>query len=112
MTDLIESVSRNENHTVVRLNGEIDLHRSPELHHALVDLCNEKPRRLIVNLSKVQYIDSSGIGSLVDVFRRLKRGGGALFLVSPSERVTSVLEITRLNEFFTIVADEQQALSA
>lgn len=111
MIDLIESVTRGENHIIVRLNGEIDLHRSPELHQTLVDLCNEKPSRLIVHMSKVQYIDSSGIGSLVDVFRRLKRGGGTLYLVAPSERVKSVLEITRLNEFFTIVADEQQALA-
>lgn len=110
MTDVIRSVSRVEGGTVVHLEGEIDLNRSPTFHEALVELCREEPQRMVVNLSDVEYIDSSGIGSLVDIHRRLKREDRRLILVAPSERVASVLEITNLDQFFTIVSGEQEAL--
>lgn len=110
MSDIIRSISRVPGGTVVELTGEIDLHQAADFHEALVDLCDERPERLIIHLSAVDYIDSSGVGSLVEICRRLKREGGKLILVAPSERVGSVLEITKLNQFFTIVPTEQEAL--
>jgi len=95
---------------VVHLHGEIDLHQSPGLHEALVDLCSERPARLILNMSEVSYIDSSGVGSLVEIFRRLKRDKGAFVLVAPGPRVMSVLEITRLDKFFAIVSTQEEAM--
>ncbi len=109
MSDVIREVVKNEHGTVVDLAGEIDLHQSPALHQALAELCDESPKRLILKLAEVKYIDSSGIGSLVDIFRRLKRTDGNLVLVSPSERVSSVLEITRLDKFFPIATSEEEA---
>lgn len=110
MSEVIQSVSRVPGAIIVELTGEIDLNQSPSFHEALVDLCGEEPERLIVHLSKVDYIDSSGVGSLVEIYRRLKRKGHKMILVAPSERVGSVLEITRLDQFFTIVPTEQEAM--
>lgn len=110
MTDVIQSVSRVQGAIVVQLTGDIDLNQSPSFHQALVDLCAEEPDRLIVHLSRVDYIDSSGVGSLVEIYRRLKRQGRKMILVAPSKRVGSVLEITKLDKFFTIVPTEQEAL--
>lgn len=109
MSDLIRDVAKKEHGTVVSLTGEIDLHHSPGLHKHLADLCAENPKRLILNLTDVNYIDSSGIGSLVEIFRRMKKTDGSLVLVAPSERVRSVLEITRLDKFFLIAASEEEA---
>jgi len=110
MTEMIQHVERSDGDIVVRVAGEIDLSRSPEFHQALVDFCSEKPRRLILNMSGVEYIDSSGVGTLVEVFRRLKKDHRTMVLVSPSERVSGVLEITKLDQFFTIVATEREAM--
>ncbi len=112
MSEVIRAIDRDDDMTTVRLGGEIDLHQSPGFHSRLVELCDEKPQRLILDLSQVDYIDSSGVGSLVEIFRRLKKEQRRLILVAPSARVSSVLEITRLDQFFTIVDDHEQARSA
>ncbi len=109
MSDLIQCVEKSDHGTVVSLCGDIDLHHSPALHLALANLCAEEPKRLILKLADVSYIDSSGIGSLVEIYRRMKKTNGSLVLVSPSERVRSVLEITRLDKFFPIAASEEEA---
>ena len=111
MSDVIESVVRQDEGIVVRLVGEIDLNHSPQFHQRLVELCNENPRRLILDLSDVQYIDSSGVGSMVDIFRRLKKKQFTMILVNPSARVRALLEITRLDEFFTMATTADEALA-
>lgn len=110
MSELILDITRKDSGTVVRLHGDIDLHRSPGLHECLVDICGEGPVRLILDMSKVNYIDSSGVGSLVDIYRRLKRSKNAFVLVAPGPRVMSVLEITRLDKFFAIVNTQEEAM--
>ena len=108
MNEVIRKVERRDDAIVVHAFGEIDLQHSPGFHQALVGLCAEQPKRLIVHLSEVTFIDSSGVGSLVDIFRRMNGQGGELVLHSPSQRVRSVLEITRLNRFFTIVGSGEE----
>ena len=110
MSDVIRDITREDSGTIVHLQGEIDLHQSPGLHEALVDICGEKPARLILNMADVRYIDSSGVGSLVEIYRRLKREKGAFVLVAPGSRVMSVLEITRLDKFFAIVNTQEEAM--
>ena len=98
--------------TVVVLTGEVDLHHTPEVHKALVAACQREPKRLVVNLEGVSYLDSSGIGTLVEVFRRVNGFGGKLALCGLSDRVHSVFEITKLDKFFKIYESEPEALSA
>src|SRR3989304_5398881 len=98
--------------TVVALAGEVDLHHTPEVHKALVAACERKPQMLVVNLGSVTYLDSSGIGTLVEVFRRVNGFGGKLVLCGLNDRVHSVFEITKLDKFFKICLTEAEALSA
>ncbi len=103
---------RQEGATVVMaLAGEIDLHHTPEVHKALVMVCQRKPARLVINLEDVTYIDSSGIGTLVEVFRRINAYQGELGLCGLNERVHSVFEITKLDHFFKIYDTEPEALT-
>ncbi len=110
MTELIKDIRRVNGATVVVAVGEIDMRQSPEFHRALVELVAERPGRLVIDLSQVAYIDSSGVGTLVEIFRRVKSYQGKLALVAPVPRVMSMLEITRLNQFFQIVPSEREAL--
>lgn len=96
---------------VVSPFGEIDLRHVPDIHSRLLTLCESKPDRFVINMSEVTYIDSSGVGALVEINRRIKGYGGEMFLVSPAPRVMNVFEITRLDRFFSIVATEEEALS-
>ena len=97
--------------TVVSLAGEVDLHHTPEVHRVLVAACQGQPRLLVVNLEAVRYLDSSGIGTLVEVFRRVNGYGGKLVLCGLNDRVHSVFEITKLDRFFKICQSEEEALS-
>ena len=65
---------------------------------------------LIVNLERVTYIDSGGIGALVSMYMHIIRRGGRLKLLRPSDRVRRVLEMTRLVDVFEIFTDEAAAL--
>lgn len=102
--------TRRENGTlVVHLRGDVDLRSAPDLHERLLTLLESPPQRMIVDLGAVHYMDSSGVGTLVDLKRRLERAGGRLVLVRPPPRVMSIFQITRLDAFFTIAADLEEA---
>jgi anti-anti-sigma factor len=89
---------------VVRLAGEIDLTNAPMLRERLGELIEADPARVLFEMSGVHYIDSSGIGTLVEFKRRYRRGRGMVVLVAVQPRVQSLLEITRLDKFFTLAA--------
>jgi anti-sigma B factor antagonist len=109
---LVKRIEKQADGVVVVLGGDIDLHHSPALHAALADVAGERPKRLVLDLREVPYMDSSGVGTLVEVFRRVRDYKGKLVLFGMNPRVRSVFEITKLDKFFTICEDQDQALMA
>ena len=107
----VKEVRQKGTATVVALAGEVDRHHTPEGHKVLVAACQGQPCKIIVNLEAVRYLDSSGIGTLVEVFRRVNAYGGKLVLCGLNDRVLSVFEITKLDKFFKICRTETEALS-
>ena len=107
----IKCVRRVGTDNVVDVAGDIDLNCSHPFQQALLTLLDENPRRLIVNLAGVAYMDSSGVASLVKVLSRARKSGCTLYLVALQERVRSVFEITRLDDVFSIRKTEQEALA-
>ncbi len=87
--------------------GEIDLRTSPQLRSRLLEAPVNASRPLIIDLSKVPYMDSSGVGTLVFAKREIERRGGKVVLFGLQPRVRSVFEITHLEKFFTIVDNEE-----
>ena len=96
---------------VVDAAGDIDLSRSVEFQQQLLALLDEKPQRIVVNLTQVPYMDSSGVASLVKVLSRARKAGSSLCLVGLTDRVRSLFEITRLDGVFAIKTSEQEALA-
>jgi len=95
---------------IVEVHGDIDLHRSVDFQQALLSVMDQKPARILIDLSGVPYMDSSGIASLVKILSRARRGKTALRLFGLSVRVRSLFEITRLDNVFEICATEAEAL--
>lgn len=62
---LVKEVRQEPDATVVVLSGEVDMHQSPALHAALVDVANNRPKKLVLIMTDVGYMDSSGVGTLV-----------------------------------------------
>jgi anti-sigma B factor antagonist len=95
---------------VVTVHGDVDMHRSPALHQVLLDVMETRPHTLVVDLADVSYMDSSGVGTLVDCFRRVKESKAKMTLVGLQPRVRGVFEITKLDQFFTIRDTVAEAL--
>jgi anti-sigma B factor antagonist len=94
------------------LEGEVDVYTAPELKQAIISQVDASTRRVLVNLEKVEYLDSTGLGILIGGVKRLKEVEGTLLLVSASPRIRRLFEITQLNTIFRIVDTEAEALSA
>ncbi len=110
MSEIIKEIRRLDDAIIVVVAGELTLREAPEFHGALLELCEESPKHLVVELSEVSFIDSSGVGTLTDVFRKLNKRGGRLALVGLRKMVRSVFEITRLDQFLAIFDTEEEAL--
>jgi anti-sigma B factor antagonist len=92
-----------EHALLVRVRGEIDLRTSPGLREELLKLAQPGAEALVVDLTDVPYMDSSGVGTLVYFKREAERAGRRVFLLGLQPRVRSLFEITHLDEFFRIV---------
>ena len=86
---------------VVALTGDIDLESSPKVRTALLD-CVGLKRGVLVDLSAVSYIDSSGVASLVEAFQTARKSDTRFGLVSVSQPAMRVLELARLDRIFSI----------
>jgi len=96
---------------IASVRGEIDLHNSPELRGEILSLLSEhSPRRLVLNLAEVPYMDSSAIAVLVEAMQKLRKTGGRVCLTNLQPRVKSLLDIAKLGSIFLIAKDEQEAL--
>jgi anti-sigma B factor antagonist len=99
--------------TVVDVQGDIDLYNSPEVRKIILEELKEKKvPRLIVNLSGVRYIDSSGVASLVEGLKVSRTLSSRFMLYGLSPAAREVLELSRLIRVFEVFATEQEALQA
>ncbi len=108
MTDI---VSEQSGKVVVRLRGEIDLDCSPVVRKLLLECVGSK-KDVVVDFSAVDYIDSSGIASLVEALQASNKLGTVFSLSSVAGQVRRVFELARLDKVFAIHDDLETALSA
>ncbi len=96
-------VRKQGNYSVVVLTGDVDLERSPDVRKLLLEQIGAG-NGVIVDLSAVSYIDSSGVASLVEAFQNARKRGSDFALASVSQAAMRVLELARLDKIFTIHA--------
>jgi anti-sigma B factor antagonist len=92
--------------------GAIDLHVSPEIRASLLEIIDQKPKRLVVDLSRVPYVDSSGIAVLILAMQSMEHQGGTFVLAGAQETVQTILECAKLDQYFTLFPDVDAALAA
>jgi len=97
--------------TVIDAAGRITLGEGASAFRDLIrDLANKGGQKILLNLSEVSYIDSSGIGELVSGFTTITNHGGVLKLIGLSKRVKDLLQITKLYTVFEVFDDEAAAV--
>lgn len=94
---------------VLELEGEVDLTCSPEARKQILDVLS-KGKDILVDLSNVTYIDSSGVASLVEGYQTAKKCGQKFGLIGVSEAALSVLKLARLDKVFPIHANVEERL--
>lgn len=106
----VASIKEEQGKIVIALAGDIDLENAGEVRKALLNSLKQK-KDLLIDLSAVSYIDSSGIASLVEGLQIARKQKNELSLVSVSPRALRVLELARLDKVFAIHADVAAALA-
>ena len=99
----------NETTRILDLAGEVDVYTSPQLKQDLVQLAESGVKHVIVNLSKVEYLDSTGLGVLIGGLKRMREHDGNMALVGPGMRILRIFEITGLDKIFDIYPTEEEA---
>jgi len=102
----LEIEKSGSNHlSLITVRGEVDLYSSPKLRRAILDAVPHADQRLAIDLSGVEYMDSSGVATLVEGLKSANAHDTVLRLVAPSEAVMSVLKLARLDSLFEVGAE-------
>ena len=96
--------------SILKITGDVDLYSSPQVRKQVLSLISKKNKNLLVDLADVNYMDSSGVATLVEALQLTKKSGGKLKLFSLGTTVKDVFELSRLDKVFDICDNEQQAL--
>ncbi len=95
---------------VIDVVGEMDLYNAFKLKEVVRKMIEKKIRHYVINLELVPYIDSSGIGALLQVFADIKKNGLRLRITGVKGSVRKVIELTKLAQYFPIVAGLEEAI--
>ena len=110
--DLDLETSTQGDATVVSLRGEIDVYTAPRLRQTLIDLISEGATDIVVDMSGVDFLDSTGLGVLVGGLKRVKAKEGSLKLVVTQEKILKIFDITGLTKVFPIHSSVDEAVNA
>jgi anti-sigma B factor antagonist len=110
--DLEVDVQEQDRWSVVSLRGEIDVYTAPRLRQSLIDLVEAGKTDILVDMSKVDFLDSTGLGVLVGGLKRVKAQDGSLEIVATQDKILKIFEITGLSKVFPIHDSVDAAVSA
>ena len=100
------------NVAIVDVSGDIDVLTSAALRDRLLTVARQGHDGLVVSLGNVDFIDSTGIGVLIGVWRRMQAGRGTLALATPSRRTRRIFDIAGVSEIFSIYDSVAEAVQA
>lgn len=107
----LEKVVMDDDSLIVRLRGELDHHWAGYLREEIDRLLDSRlPRRLILNLEGLTFMDSAGVGVLLGRYRRLSEQGGEIALCRVPKTVLKVLEISGVTNIISLYQEENDAL--
>lgn len=109
--DLTLETREIDDKTLVAVGGEIDVYTAPKLRDTISEIVSGGAYNLVVDLSEVEFLDSTGLGVLVGGLKKVRAHDGSLALVCAEDRLLKIFRITGLAKVFTIHADRAAALA-
>lgn len=101
---------KNNDITICALEGEVNINTSPELRKKFMSIIEANEKKILIDLTNVSYLDSSGLATFIEILQRLKKINGRLRFCNINERVRNILEITKLVNLFEIFESREEAL--
>ncbi len=104
----VRAIDEVDGAVVVRLRGELDLYNAEDIRSALADAAARKPPRIVVDLSEVEFVDSTVLGVLIETRSRAGRG---FVLAAPQHETRRTLQISGLDRHLTVCDTVEDAVS-
>jgi anti-sigma B factor antagonist len=98
--------------SIVAIDGQLIVGNRQELKQKMLEALDHGARKLLVDFTKTGYIDSSGLGVLVSLSKRIREQGGELRLAALNEDLRTLFELTKLDTLFQIADSREQALGS
>lgn len=108
---MIESETENDV-TIFHISGEVDLKSSPQLREKLQSVLKNKPKGIIIDMAECDYIDSSGIATIIEALQKTRAYKGTLAIASAGQRIKDIFEIAHLDGIFDIYPTLDEAKQA
>lgn len=105
----IDTYSLDNGVPVIRLEGEVDVYTAPQLKQQMISLLEAGTKQMIIDLTRVEYFDSTALGVLIGGLKRMRERDGNLSLICPNPRIRRVFEITGLDKIFDIYNNVDEA---
>ncbi|MGZ5368645.1 anti-sigma factor antagonist [Aeromicrobium sp.] len=97
---------------VIEVGGEVDVYTAPKLRDSIVTAVDDGHNRLVIDVEKVDFLDSTGLGVLVGSLKRVRAEGGSLDIVCTHERILKIFAITGLDKVFGLHTTVDAAIAA
>jgi len=97
---------------VVDIEGDVDMYTSPGLREQLSKFTSKQQKRIVVNLAGVEFMDSSGIATLVQAYKEARPFNGEVCLASPAGNVLRVLKLSNLTSLFPVFDSVEEAVNS
>lgn len=112
MSRLQYSLSEKGNVAVIKIGGRLDVETSPEFHKRLKELVDKGTKNVVINMGKLIFIASAGLGVLINLNSAIEKNGGKLVLSSMSDKIAKIFKLLGFINLFEIYESDQKALDA
>jgi len=106
------SIENKDEISIVKVSGEITFSTSGDLRKKLLELVDKGSKKIILNIGGVDYIDSSGMATMVEILQKIKSKDGYLALCKVKDKIKDILEMVKLKDLFEMFDTEEEAIES
>jgi len=110
--DLSLETRQEDGHTIIEVGGEIDVYTAPKLRDKITELVGNGDYNLVIDMEKVDFLDSTGLGVLVGGLKKVRAHDGSMELICSQDRLLKIFRITGLAKVFVIHESAEAALAS
>ena len=101
-------LDENKNNWIIIPEGEIDIYTSPKFKQKVLDAFDENPHDLLLDFIKLEYMDSTGLGSLIYILKKVKEKDKKIYIENIKPNIKKLFDITKLDKLFIIRGEDSE----